>query len=92
MFAFWTLQPVTTTRTEAVTSLDPVRVLIENAALASQAVGPPNNGVEMSLDGRIFRELARKMFSLRPLAQQDVHISDSVLGTIDHVARSYSGF
>jgi cytochrome c peroxidase len=56
-------------------------VLIDNAALASQAVGPPNNSVEMSWDGRIFRELARKMFSLRPLAQQDVHVSDSVLGT-----------
>lgn len=70
-----------TTTTETVASLEPVSVLIDNAALASQAVGPPNNSVEMSWDGRSFRELARKMFSLRPLAQQDVHYDDSVLGS-----------
>ncbi|MFN9974383.1 MAG: cytochrome c peroxidase, partial [Phycisphaerae bacterium] len=77
---FWTLEPVTTTKTETVNSLDPVSILIDNGALASQAVGPPNNSVEMSWDGRVFRELARKMFSLRPLAQQEVSWDDSVLG------------
>jgi choice-of-anchor C domain-containing protein len=77
---YWTLEPVTTTKTETVNSLDPVSILIDNGALASQAVGPPNNSVEMSWDGRVFRELARKMFSLRPLAQQEVSWDDSVLG------------
>lgn len=67
-------------KSTTVTVLEPVRVLIDNAALASQAVGPPNNSVEMSWDGRTFRELARKMFSLRPLAQQCVDRDDSVLG------------
>ncbi len=65
---------------QTVGSLNPVSILIDNAALASQAVGPPNSSVEMSWDGRSFRELARKMFSLRPLAQQAVHYDDSVLG------------
>ncbi len=76
----WVYEPVTTTTYETVASLDPVSILIDNAALASQAVGPPNNSTEMSWDGRTFSELARKMFSLRPLAQQAVHYDDSVLG------------
>jgi len=76
----WVYEPVTTTTYQTVASLDPVSILIDNAALASQAVGPPNNSTEMSWDGRTFRELARKMFSLRPLAQQAVHYDDSVLG------------
>ncbi|MFQ5401591.1 MAG: Ig-like domain-containing protein, partial [Anaerolineae bacterium] len=58
----------------------PVSVQLNNASLASQAVGPPNNGVEMAWDGRTFPELGQKVFSLRPLAQQAVHPNDSVLG------------
>jgi cytochrome c peroxidase len=57
-----------------------VRVLIDNASLASQAVGPPNNDVEMSWSGRTFPLLGRKMLSLRPLALQAVDSSDSLLG------------
>lgn len=63
-----------------VQKLEAVRILIDNGALASQAVGPPNNDVEMSWDGRTFRELGRKMFSLKPLGLQKVHQDDSVLG------------
>ena len=57
-------------------------VQIEPAAMASQAVGPPNNGVEMSCAGRIFPELGRKMLSLTPLGQQHVDATDSVLGRL----------
>ncbi len=58
----------------------PVRILLNNAALASQAVAPVLSDVEMSWTGRKFPELARKLFSLRPLAQQHVASDDSVLG------------
>jgi choice-of-anchor C domain-containing protein len=76
----WSYEPVTSTKTETVESLEPVRVLIDNAALASQAVGPVNSAVEMAWLGRPFPEVARKMFSLRPLAVQEVSHDDSVLG------------
>lgn len=58
----------------------PVRILIDNASLASQAVGPPLSDFEMSAAGRSFPDLGRKMLSLRPLALQRVHPEDSVLG------------
>jgi cytochrome c peroxidase len=81
-WCYWAYEPQTTTTNETVASLEPVSILIDNGALASQAVGPPNNSVEMSWDGRTFKELGRKMFSLRPLAQQAVHENDSVLGSM----------
>jgi cytochrome c peroxidase len=61
-------------------------ILITNASLASQAVGPPNNGVEMAFDdpgntgGRTWKKLGKKMLSLAPLAGQRVAADDSVLG------------
>ncbi|MCA8997173.1 MAG: hypothetical protein KDA80_09305 [Planctomycetaceae bacterium] len=55
-------------------------ILLDNASLASQAVGPPNNEVEMSWNDRMFPELGRKMLSLRPLELQQIHANDSVLG------------
>ena len=58
----------------------PVRILLNNAALASQAVGPVNNHVEMAWGGRSFPELGRKLLSLRPLAGQRVAADDSALG------------
>jgi cytochrome c peroxidase len=72
-----------------------VQILLENASLASQAVGPPTNRFEMSADGRTFpdvgdtltqelrrrhRDTARRLRSLRPLGKQLVHPQDSVLG------------
>ena len=68
-----------------------VQVSIPNASLASQAVGPPINSFEMSADGRTFeevgnkfsrplRDLLKKLRGLRPLAQQQVHPQDGVLG------------
>ena len=50
------------------------------SSLASQAVGPPLNAVEMSFDGRAWAHLGRKMLSLPPLARQSVALDDSVLG------------
>ncbi len=59
---------------------------LDNASLASQAVGPPLSDVEMSWQGRSFPELGRKMLSLRPLAKQQVSSSDSVLGVLRHTS------
>jgi cytochrome c peroxidase len=76
-------------------SPQPVKVLIDNASLASQASGPPTNQTEMSADGRTFpdvgrslmrelalrhRGLAQRLLTLRPLARQLVARDDSVLG------------
>ena len=61
-------------------SMSQVRILIDNGALASQAVGPPLSGVEMSWNGRTLPELGQKMFTLRPLRKQKIHCEDSVLG------------
>jgi cytochrome c peroxidase len=58
----------------------PVR--IDNASLASQAVEPPGSHLEMAYAGRTFRDLARKLFALKPLGLQLVHPHDSVLGPL----------
>jgi cytochrome c peroxidase len=57
-----------------------VPVILGNSSLASQAVGPPGNPVEMSSDGRTLSDIGRKLLSLRPLREQIVSPSDSVLG------------
>jgi cytochrome c peroxidase len=57
---------------------EPVR--LDNASLASQAVGPALNGVEMSYQGRSWAQMARKLLSLQPLGRQKVAGDDSVLG------------
>ena len=69
---------------DAFGTLTPVTVAIDNASLASQAVGPPNNGVEMSFSGRIFPNLARKLLNptVVPLGQQNVRGDDSRLGVL----------
>jgi hypothetical protein len=61
-------------------ALAPESVRLDASSLASQAVGPPLNGIEMSFDGRAWIHLGRKMLSLAPLARQIVSSSDSVLG------------
>jgi cytochrome c peroxidase len=57
-------------------------VLIKNASLASQAVGPPLNPVEMSAAGRTFPDLGRKLLRRKPLGLQQVSHTDSVLGPL----------
>ena len=61
-------------------TVEPVQVALENASLASQAVGPPLSDFEMSCAGRTFADLGRKMLARRALASQAVHPQDSVLG------------
>ena len=53
---------------------------IENASLASQAVGPPTSQLEMSCAGRSFPDIGKKMVARQPLALQDVDPTDSTLG------------
>src|SRR6185312_11657269 len=55
-----------------------VPVDITNSSLASQAVGPPGNPVEMSSDGRTLSDIGTKLLSLRPLRTQIVSPNDSV--------------
>lgn len=76
--------------TSAGAALTPTLVRLQNSALCSQALGPALSPVEMSANGRVFRELGRKLFSVNPLQQtanttplgrQWVDPSDSVLGS-----------
>src|SRR5438445_5485907 len=55
-------------------------ILIDHAALASQAVGVPGNTTVFSWKGRKFSDMGRKLLNLKPLAKQAVHPADSVLG------------
>jgi cytochrome c peroxidase len=59
-----------------------VSIDLDNASLASQAVGPPLSTFEMSSSNRLFPELGRKLLNLRPLSAQIVHPEDSHLGTL----------
>jgi cytochrome c peroxidase len=60
--------------------LQSIKVQLQNASLASQSVGPPNNPTEMASAGRNWEKLGKKMLSLAPLAKQHVDPTDSVLG------------
>ena len=55
---------------------------IPTASLASQAVGPPVNGVEMSAAGRTFPDIGQKLLLGKPLGLQKVSPQDSVLGSL----------
>jgi cytochrome c peroxidase len=57
---------------------------ISNASLASQAVAPPTQDFEQSFYARKFPFVGVKLLSsgFRPLGQQVVHPSDSVLGVL----------
>lgn len=59
-----------------------VAIHLENASLASQAVGPALSDFEMSCGKKTFQDLGRKMIPLRALAVQKVHPQDSVLGVL----------
>lgn len=53
---------------------------LDNASLASQAVGPPLSVFEMACTGRTFKDLGRGMLDLIPLGKQNIDENDSVLG------------
>lgn len=57
-------------------------MMIENASLASQAVGPPLSNLEMSCEGRVFADVGKKMLDVvkRPLATQRIAADDSLFG------------
>ena len=57
---------------------------IPYAALASQAVGPAMSAFEMSGASRAFSDLGHKMLAGRPLVNQQVATTDSVLGPYRH--------
>src|SRR5262249_3545820 len=60
--------------------IDRVIVRIDNASLASQAVGPPLSDREMGSVGRTFKDIGKRLAPAVPLAQQEVSQNDSVLG------------
>ena len=62
-------------------TLVPVHVQIDDASLASQAVGPALSSGEMNCAGELFRYLGRKMLATVPLKNQKVDSTDSVLGS-----------
>lgn len=62
------------------TVIEPVRISLNNASLASQAVAPPLSDREMSASGRRFPDIGRKILPMQPLGLQLVHKQDSVLG------------
>jgi cytochrome c peroxidase len=65
----------------------PVRISIPFSSLASQAVGPPGSGFEMSCGGRIFPNMGRKLLASLPLGQQLVDPTDSTLGGYSNQAK-----
>jgi cytochrome c peroxidase len=64
------------------TGLVPAAVMLDFSSLASQAVGPVLNPVEMSCAGRAWPDLAAKLLDRQPLATQRVRPDDSVLGPL----------
>jgi cytochrome c peroxidase len=61
-------------------------IILQPASQASQEVGPPLNGVEMSCALRTFGDLGRKMINnnLDPLEQQFVATDDGTLGDLSN--------
>ena len=57
-----------------------IDIHIQEAGLASQAVGPALSSVEMSAAGRTWPDIGRKLMLVKPLGLQAVHPTDSVLG------------
>jgi cytochrome c peroxidase len=58
------------------------KINLRNASLASQALAPPTDMIEMSCGGRTFRDIAKKLLPNKPLANQEIHSEDSVLATL----------
>jgi cytochrome c peroxidase len=62
--------------------IGPAFVSMKNSALCSQSLGPILSSVEMSADGRDFRQVGKKMLARKPLAKQLVDPTDNVLGAL----------
>lgn len=61
-----------------------------NSSLASQAVGPVLSTLEMSCAKRQFADVGRKVLPRKPLANQTVHSSDSVLSSLVGSSTTYA--
>jgi cytochrome c peroxidase len=70
------------TRRRAKQTVTETHILLDNGALASQAMAPPLE-TEMGSVGRTLPDLGRKLLSLRPLGKQRVYFTDSALGKYD---------
>ncbi|MBL8496889.1 cytochrome c peroxidase [Nitrosomonas sp. JL21] len=75
-------------RAPSTTALERERLLIDHASLASTAVAPPTNPLEMSARNRLFPMIGRKLLSARALALQKTHAQDSVLGNYSRSPQS----
>jgi cytochrome c peroxidase len=60
----------------------PIHISLTNSSAASQSVGPPLSGVEMSWSGRTWPTLGHKMLTCPPLNKQHVAADDSSLGAL----------
>ena len=58
------------------------KIALANASLASQAVAPPLDMIEMSCNGRTFKDIAKKLLPKKPLSTQEIHAEDSVLASL----------
>jgi cytochrome c peroxidase len=67
--------------------LGPAHVAMQNSALCSQSLGPILSNVEMSADGRDFRQVGKKLLARKPLAKQLVDHTDSVLGLMSNTPK-----
>lgn len=67
--------------------LGPAFVSMQNSALCSQSLGPILSNVEMSADGRDFRQVGKKMLARIPLQKQLVDPTDSVLGPLSNAPK-----
>ncbi|WP_082377993.1 cytochrome c peroxidase [Pseudomonas sp. RIT-PI-q] len=64
-----------------------VKLALNDASAASQAVGPPGSPVEMSCGGRTFADIGRRMLDTLMLKQQRISSTDSVLGPVSGARR-----
>ncbi|MFJ3485741.1 cytochrome-c peroxidase [Pseudomonas sp. NPDC090202] len=71
---------VTTERSAGVASK--VKLALNDASAASQAVGPPGSPVEMSCGGRTFADIGRRMLDSLVLSHQRIATNDSVLSAM----------
>jgi cytochrome c peroxidase len=81
----------TVLRADNPAQISQVKIRIENAALASQAVGPPLSDREMGSLGRQFRDIGKRLAPAKPLAKQEVAKDDSVLAIYRDTDSSGSG-
>lgn len=59
-------------------------VLLDNASIASLATGPALSDFEMSASGRVWPKIGTRLLTARPLVQQGVAATDSVLSVVRH--------